>query len=438
MTSAELIIIGAGPGGYETAARAAASGLDVIIIERDNLGGTCLNRGCIPTKTLCASADTVESVRHAGEFGIITTPPRVDFNTVMTRKDEIVNQLRQGVEMALKGVTIVKGQASITAAHTVMVGQEEYSAPRIIIATGSAPAIPPIVGSELAVTSDGLLEMTNIPSSLIIIGGGVIGMEFASVFRSFGAEVTVIEYCREIIPALDSEVAKRLRTALKKRGINIITSAAVKEIRETNGCLAVEYDEKGKSRTAEAAVVAIATGRKAVIPDGFTEAGGMIDSRGFITVDETYATNLDGIYAIGDVNGLCMLAHAATAQGLKFLGENVNTDVIPSAIFTHPECGAVGLTEDQCKATNRDYVVGKSTFRANGKAVTAGETEGMVKVIADCVTGKILGCHICGAEAAILIQEVALAMSAGLTCADLKATVHPHPTLSEAVLAAIP
>lgn len=438
MKECDLIIIGAGPGGYETAARAAATGLKVVLIERDKLGGTCLNRGCIPTKALCASADTVEKVRRAGEYGVTTSEPHVDFGVVMNRKDEIVNQLRQGVEMTLKGVEIVNGEAVITPEHTVTVGSEEYSAPKVIIATGSEPAVPPVSGAGLAITSDGLLELTEIPKSLVIIGGGVIGMEFASVFRSFGAEVTVMEYCREIIPALDAEVAKRLRTALKKRGITIITSAAVQAISETDGGLSVAYEEKGKERTLNAETVVIATGRKAVVPSGFTEAGGSVDGRGFIVTDDSYATNLPGFYAIGDVNGKCMLAHAATAQGLRLLGENINADVIPSAVFTHPECSSVGITEEQCKAGNIGYKVGKSTFRANGKAVTAGDTDGMVKVIADSLTDKIIGCHICGPEAAVLIQEVAVAMAARLTCADLKSTIHPHPTLSEAVLAAIP
>ncbi|MCM1519920.1 MAG: dihydrolipoyl dehydrogenase [Lachnoclostridium sp.] len=437
MTQADLIIIGAGPGGYETAARAVADGLKVVIIERDQPGGTCLNRGCIPTKTLFQSALTADTVCRAAEFGISCSAPAVDFPAVMRRKDEVVASLRQGVTAELKGAILIEGEARFNG-NVVEVNGESYSAPRIVIATGSAPARLNIPGAELALDSDALLSTSELPESIIIIGGGVIGMEFASILNALGVKVTVLEYCREIVPALDAEVAKRLRMTLRKGGIEITTSASVTSINNVEGKLSVNFTEKGKEKSAEAAMVLMATGRRAVIPEGFREAGGEVDSRGFIVTADDYATSIPGVYAIGDVNGKCMLAHAATAQGMSLLGHEMNTEVIPSVVFTMPECAMVGLTEQQSLDRGLNIVTGKSTFRANGKAVASGETDGMVKIIADADSGLILGCHICGSHAADLIQEATIAIASGMTAEGLRSVVHPHPTLSEALYAAIP
>lgn len=441
MKKSDLIIIGAGPGGYETAVEAAALGKKVTLIERDSLGGTCLNRGCIPTKALCRSAEIAMNFAHAADYGFTGASASIDFQAVMQRKDRIVAELREGVSTLLKDVDIVRGEARFKSPAVVEVDGVEYSAPEIIIATGSAPARLPVEGAELAMTSDEILALGALPKSLCVIGGGVIGMEFASVFAAFGVEVTVVEYCKEILPPFDSEIAKRLRMSLKRRGINIITGAEVKSIAPG---LTVSYAVKGKEKTVEAEAVMMAVGRRPVIPAGLAELGVKFN-RAAIAVDDDMTVVFDDgkapadvrIYAIGDVNGRCMLAHAATMQGKVALGLRKLTEVIPSAVFTVPECAMVGLTEEKCAELGRNVRIGKATFRANGKALTMGEPDGLVKFIADADTDEILGCHICGAHAADLIQEVATAMESRLPASAIATVVHAHPTLGEVVMASV-
>lgn len=438
----DLIVIGAGPGGYETAAEAAALGRKVALVERAELGGTCLNRGCIPTKALCRCAEVAMTVAESQEFGILSDAPVVNLPKVMERKEQILATLREGVGMVLKDVKIIKGEARFTSVSTVEVEGETLSAPEIIIATGSRPAALDIPGKELAMSSDEILSIDSLPKSLIIIGGGVIGMEFASIFAAFGVKVTVLEYCKEILPPFDAEIAKRLRTALKRRGIEIITSAQVTGIAPG---MTVSYEVKGKTKTAEAEQVLMAVGRRPVIPDGIEDLGVRIE-RGAIAVDDNMKvlfadgkTPADAIlYAIGDVNGRCMLAHAASMHGLVALGKAKLTDVIPAAVFTQPECAMVGLTEEKCSAEGREIKVGKAMFRANGKALAMGEPDGLVKIITDAATDELLGCHICGAHAADLVQEIATVMTAGLKVSAISEAVHAHPTLTEVVKAAIP
>lgn len=433
MITSDLLIIGAGPGGYETAARAAAKGLKVTLFERDLLGGTCLNRGCIPTKTLCHAAETAATIREAAEYSVGGTTSAIDFTKLMSRKNEVVSRLREGVGMTLAKVNVVNGEARFTAPHTVEANGESYTAPRIIIATGSAPSVPPIPGTEKSLNSDDLLSLSELPKSIIIIGGGVIGMEFASIFNALGSKVTVIEYCKEILPQFDKDIAKRLRTSLSAAGVTFFTSAEVKEVSDER---IVKFIHKGEEKVAEAEAVAIAIGRRPVLPEGLETAGIEVTRKG-ITVDTaTFETSAEGVYAIGDVNGICMLAHAASAQGIAVLGDNINLSVIPSAVFTMPEAAMVGMTEEQCKAAGTPYKVNKALFRANGKAVSMGQTEGIVKLITEAETGKILGCHILGPHAADLIHEPALAMSAGLPATAIAQTVHAHPTLAEVLAAA--
>ncbi|MCM1137072.1 MAG: dihydrolipoyl dehydrogenase [Muribaculum sp.] len=442
MEKFDLIIIGAGPGGYETAVDAALQGLSVTIIEKDKLGGTCLNRGCIPTKALCRSAEIASTIRNSAEFGIGGGDVTIDFPAVMDRKNKVVDELREGVSTLLKNVNVVNGIAKFNSADVVEVNGAKYTAPKIIIATGSKPASLSIPGEELAMSSDDILEMTSLPKSIIIIGGGVIGMEFASIYAALGAKVTVIEYCKEILPPFDAEIAKRLRMSLKRRGINIVTVAQVTEILPG---MVVKYQTKGKESQAEAEKVLMAVGRKPVVPEGLTDIGATFN-RGFISVDQDMRVQFeDGrqpkevtLCAIGDVNGKCMLAHAATAHGKIALGEYQNLDVIPSAVFTMPECAMVGMTEEQCAASGRNVKISKATFRANGKALTMGEPDGLVKVITDAESDEILGAHICGAHAADLIQEIATAKANGIKASAIKNTIHGHPTLSEVVKAAMP
>lgn len=439
----DLIIIGAGPGGYELAASAAAHGLTVGIAERDLLGGTCLNRGCIPTKALCRNAEVVNLMREAAQWGVTAGSITVDFATAMARKNEVVTQLRQGVDLLMKqpGITVLEGEAALVDAHTVDVAGTCHQAKHIVIATGSAPRGLPIAGADLCMTSDDILALDTLPPSLCIVGGGVIGMEFAAIFQSFGVEVTVIEYCKEILPPFDKDIAKRLKTVLAKRGIKVITSAAVKAVTQADNGLMVTYDAKGKEQSVTAHSVLMSVGRQPVLPAGLDTVGVTLGRRG-IEVDDHMRTNVESIYAIGDVNGRMMLAHAASAQGevalAHILGKpsGIRLDIVPSAVFTVPELSMVGLTEEQCTEREMNVLVKKSFFRSNGKAISMAEPDGLVKMIVDADTRKIVGCHICGAHAADLIQEVVMAMNADVTVDCLAEAIHGHPTLTEVVLAA--
>ncbi len=418
----DCIIIGGGPAGYEAAAIAANRGDKVLLVERDKLGGTCLNRGCIPTKSFCRSAEVAMDAAEASAFGIMLPEGgiKADMAAVVARKNAIVDQLREGVSMVVANAETLHGEASFVSSHEISVGGSVYSAPKIVIASGSEAARLPIPGAELAVTSTELLDATALPESLAIIGGGVIGMEFASVFSALGSEVTVIEYCKEILPPFDKDIAKRLRTTLQRRGVKFHLSAEVMSVEPTHGVLKqVNFSAKGKVQGVEAETVLMAVGR-----------------RGF-TVDSRFETNIPGVFAVGDCNGICQLAHAASAQAAVVMGEEMDISVIPSAVFTVPECGMVGLTEEQCKEQGIGYSVGKSFFRANGKAMTMGETDGMVKIITDNSSGLIIGCHICGPHAADLTAEAALAMSARIPAKAVTATIHSHPSLSEALQAAL-
>lgn len=434
----DIIIIGAGPGGYETAARAVATGKKVTLIERGHLGGTCLNRGCIPTKALCRSAEVADTIASAAEYGIGAQAPAVDYAAVAARKDAVVSSLREGVAQVLKDVEVVTGEARFISPTEVAVGDAVYSAPVIIVATGSKPARINIPGAEHALTSDEFLELTSLPESVTVIGGGVIGLEFASVLKSFGVDVTVIEGTPEILPPFDAEIAKRLRMALKRRKINVITDAVVKEITPYGG---VVYTAKGKEKTVQSAMVLMSVGRRPVIPDGLVEAGAPLTDRGFLKVDSDMVLMRHGdatVYAIGDVNGLCMLAHAATAQGEIALGIRRTLGPVPSAVFTRPECAMVGLTDRECEQQGLNVKIGRSTFQANGKARAMGEPDGMVKTIVSAEDGRLLGCHVVGPHASDLIAEATLAITARLGADSIREAIHTHPTLSEVLPAAIP
>ncbi len=428
MISADLIIIGGGPGGYETAIEAAAAGLDVILFERGEVGGTCLNRGCIPTKALCRSAEVLDTVKDAATYGVDVTGFTPDYSRAHKRMEEVVTMLRDGVAASLAKVNVINAEATLNADRRVEAAGETYEAPRIIIATGSKPAALPIPGADLAMTSDDLLKLDTLPAGICIIGGGVIGMEFASILNSFGVAVTVVEYCKEILPPFDTDIAKRLRSQLSRKGIKFILGAAVTSIAPG---MTVTYNGKKGEATIEAEAVLMATGRRPVFPDGLEEAGVDFTPKGIITADDM-STTAPGIYAIGDVNGRCMLAHAATAQGRVVLGEKIDLDVIPSAVFTHPEVAMVGLT--QAQAIDRyDAVEVKSImYGTSGKAVAMGEPMGLVKML--IVKDKVVGCSILGAHASDLIQEAALAMAAGLSVDAIADTVHAHPTLCELMM----
>lgn len=428
----DLIIIGSGPGGYQAAAYAAKNGLKVVIIEERHAGGTCLNEGCIPTKTLCHEVDVLETLKT------VMPSSKVDYSHVNQRLEEVIGQLRSGVEqlMTMPGITMVKGHAAFKDAHTVCVGDEEYSASKIIIATGSKPKMPPHADIDMNVvsTSTEMLQLNHVPESIAIVGAGVIGMEFASIFNSFGSKVTVIEFLKECLPAVDSDVAKRLRKQLEKRGISFSMQSAVKRI-STEG---VVFERKGKEDTVSAEIVLVATGRMPNTEGLNLEAAGVEYSPKGITTDDRMHTNVEGIYAIGDVNGRQMLAHAATMQGYMVVNEilgkqsGICLDIMPAAIFTRPEAACVGVSEDFCKEKGMEYTCRKAFFRSNGKALSMNETEGMLKIIADN-NGKIIGCHCFGPHSADIVQEISVLMCRETTISQLADMVHIHPTLGEII-----
>lgn len=436
MIQTDLIIIGSGPGGYQAARYAAQQGLKVVIVENSHAGGTCLNCGCIPTKTFAHEAELLRNPLLTDEDRL-----RWNFNTLLERKQAIVEQLRKGVETILQhpSITFVKGFGRLSGIHSVTVGDEEFTAKNIIIATGSHAKLPPVDGinDPSVMTSTELLSCSSIPKQLCIIGAGVIGMEFASAFNAFGCKVTVVEYMKECLPTIDGDIAKRLRKSLEKQGVTFIMQAGVSSIQ--NGT--VTYEKKGKQATVVADSVLVATGRAANTDNMGLEGVGVEFNRQGIVVDDNMQTNIPGIYAIGDVNGKMMLAHAATFQGYRaihhILGKDdlINFDIMPAAIFTYPEAASVGISEENAKQAGLDYSCGKGFYRANGKALSMGETEGLLKLIAD-KDGKIIGCHVFGVHAADLVQEVTSLMNKNATVEDLKNIIHIHPTVGEILLSA--
>lgn len=436
MTPCDLIIIGGGPGGYPAAQIAAAEGLNVVLIERDRLGGTCLNRGCIPTKAMTRVAEVAMTVTDAADYGVETVgcPVSIDYQRATRHRDEVVTAMREGLASTMANVNIVIGEAVVdsTEPPTVTAAGTTFTAPRLIVATGASPARLPIEGADLALTSDDLTTGSTLPESLVVIGGGVIGLEFASIFNALGSKVTIVEFLPEILPPCDAEIAKRLRTALKRRGIDIITDAAVTALRPG---MEIDYQRRGKTATLQAEAVLMAIGRRAVVPRGLNVE---LNHNGSIKVDpETFETSAKGVYAVGDVNGICQLAHAATAQAERVMGREIDLSVIPSAVFTSPEVAMVGKTEKQALESGHDITVGKAMFRSNGKAQAMGETDGLVKVIVDRDNDLLLGAFIVGPHAADLIEELSLAMSSRLPVREILSSVHAHPTLSETVTAAL-
>ena len=450
-----IIVIGAGPGGYETALLAAKRGVEVVLVESGHVGGTCLNEGCIPTKSFCRNAEVLDGLREAGSFGIAGLEYSFDFSSVVTRKNAVVEQLRVGVEGLLghKLITLVRGKASFKDPHTVTVipsGEEEspkeYTADYIIIATGSVSASLPIPGADLPgiLTSKEILDIEEVPKRLCVIGGGVIGLEFASVFRSFGSEVTVLEYCKDILPRFDTDLAKRLKQSLGKRGIDINTQAQVTEVVLSGTEYRVAYTRKGREESVVADKVLLAVGRKANVGSlNLSDIGVEFTPRGILVDEKTMQTSIPHIYAVGDINGKMMLAHAATFQGIVALDHimgvenHIDLNVMPAAVFTSPEAASVGMTEDECKEKGIPVRCLKSFFRANGKAVAMGETDGFCKVVASAESGRVLGCHLFGPHASDIVQEACALISRKASVEDFKEVIHTHPTLTEVLQSAI-
>lgn len=449
MQEFDLVVIGAGPGGYETAL-AAAPHMRVALVEKDELGGTCLNRGCIPTKSLLHAAELLEAIRGSEIFGIRAGEAMYDFATVHARKDQVIGQLRGGIaqRMKQKKVTVIRGTASVRDAHTVLVrGAEEalLKTERILIATGSRPALPPIPGITLphVETSDTLLEKKDcVYPRLLIIGGGVIGVEFASVFSALGSGITIVEALPRIVANMDREISQSLKMLLKKRGMRILCDTRVEEIREADGglcCVCVSGEER---QEIAADGILVCTGRKPFTDVLFADGFSVAEDRGRITVDEHFGTSCPGVYAIGDVTGGMMLAHAATAQGrcalAHMLGQTPPVSLtVPACIYTSPEIAAVGLTLEEARDRGLAADSRKYPMSANGKSLLSQQERGFIKVVFEKESHRLLGAHLMCARASDLISEMTQAIVRGSTLEELAAVIRPHPTFSEGITEAV-
>ena len=470
----DLVVIGAGPGGYEAAVEGVQKGMKVALVENRELGGTCLNRGCIPAKTILHTAELYHELQSGPSIGLTAREPVIDMEMVQKRKDEVLEQLRKGIASLMKTnrISVFYGTGTILDREHVKValsgektGEKAEEQPdgqkqdqvvletgHILIATGSVPACPPIPGSSLpgVVTSDGLLDKKDLFEHLIIIGGGVIGMEFASVYSSLGHGVTVIEALDRILPTMDKEIAQNLKMIMKKRNVDIHTGAKVEEILRTEdgAGLICRYVEKDKPCEARADGILIAAGRRAytgglITDESSQEVKDMAMERGRIVTDETYETSVPGIYAIGDVTGGIQLAHAATAQGRNAVahmaGENmvIRTDIVPSCVYTNPEIGCVGISADEAKARGMEAVTKKYIMSANGKSILSQQERGFIKVVADSGSHRILGAQMMCARATDMISQFAVAMANELTLEDMAKVIFPHPTFSEGILEAV-
>ncbi|HWR09109.1 dihydrolipoyl dehydrogenase [Sporomusa sp.] len=446
----DVAVIGGGPGGYVAAIRAAQLGGKVLLIEKEAMGGVCLNRGCIPTKTLLKSAEKWEDLKRSPEFGLKAEGIGFDFGAILARKNAVVAQLRGGIEQLVKsnGIDVVRGAAVLTGPNRLEVDirgsgkKETFEARKIIIATGSVPSSIPVPGRDLpgVITSDELLELDQVPRSMLVIGAGVVGIEFTAIMRSFGCEVTIVEMLPSILPSVDSDLVKRLGLILRKLGIKTLVGARVTAFAAAEDGVAVTVDTGKDIQEFHIEKVLIATGRRPVLEGLGLEAAGIAHDRSGIVVNERMETSIAGIYAIGDVTGRSMLAHVASTAGMVAaenamgLSSLMEYNAVPACIFTTPEIATVGLTEQEALDGGYAVKVSKFNFAANGKAVSMGESDGLVKIVADANSGKVLGMHILGPHASDLIMEGALAIRNNLTARDIAHTIHPHPTLAETVM----
>ncbi len=448
MANYDLIVIGAGPGGYVCAIRAAQLGLNVACVEgRETLGGTCLNVGCIPSKALLHATHSLHEATHNfAAMGLTGPAPKVDWARMLAYKDEVIGQNTKGIEFLFKKnrVTWIKGWAALPAAGQVRVGDDIHTATSIVIATGSesAPLTGVDVDEKTIVSSTGALTLGKIPKSMVVIGGGVIGLEMGSVYARLGTAVTVVEYLDRIVPGADGEVAKTFQRMLQKQGLTFILGAAVQSATAGKTAAKVTYKlRKDDSEAALAAeVVLLATGRRPFVDGlGLAALGVEFTPRGQVQTDRHYRTTIDGLYAIGDAIVGPMLAHKAEDEGMAVAeiiagkAGHVNYGVIPGVIYTWPEVASVGETEETLKEAGRAYKVGRFSFMGNGRAKANFAGDGFVKLLADAATDRILGCHIIGPMAGDLIHEVCVAMEFGAAAEDLARTCHAHPTYSEAV-----
>jgi dihydrolipoamide dehydrogenase len=446
----DVIIVGGGPAGYVCAIRAAQLGLATAVVERDKLGGVCVNIGCIPTKALLHSAYVANLVAHdAQELGIDVASVKTDYGVAMRRSRKVSEQNSKGVEFLMKKhkVTVLKGTGVLARNRTVRVGKDEYQARKaVIIATGSRVKGLPQIGLEIdkttVISSDEALFLEKPPASMVIVGAGAVGCEFADIFNAFGTKVTLIEALPRILPLEDPESSDALTKSYKKRGITVTAGVKVKKANVRKDKVSLEIESNGKTETVEAEKVLMAAGR-AVNTEGLglQESGVQLDQRGFVKVNlATLETTAQGVYAIGDVAGPPMLAHKGSREGVvvaeRIAGHHpqaIKYDNVPSVTYCHPEVASIGLNEDQAKEKKLDYQVGRFPFSANGRARTSNETEGFVKIIKDKKYGEILGAHIVGSHASEIIHELAVARENEYTVEEVDLAIHAHPTLSEAI-----
>ena len=444
----KIIVIGAGPGGYIAAIRAAQLGAEVTIIEKSEVGGTCLNVGCIPTKTLLASVEVLSSIKEAAKFGINVGEAVPDLSRMMSRKDKVVGQLRKGIEYLLKNkkIVLIKGSGKILEPGKVEVvkddgSREELSADKIIIATGSESAKPSLFpfDGEKVITSKEALSLEKIPESLLIVGAGAIGVEFGCIFAALGTRVTIVEMLPQVLPTEDAEIARELEKQLKRKRIKVHTGTKIEKVESLK--LKVE-SELSSGEKVETEKVLVAVGRKLNSENLGLEEAGIKTEKGRIVVNEKLETNIAGIYAIGDVAGGILLAHKASTEGI-IAAENASGQdsvmdyrAVPGCIFTLPEVASVGLTEQKAEEARQEIRIGKFPFRALGKAQAVGQVEGMVKIVADAESDEILGIHIIGPHATDLIAEGVLAIKAEVTAEELGNIIHAHPTLAEGIMEA--
>ena len=449
--SYDVIVLGSGPGGYVAAIRASQLGLKTAVVEREALGGICLNWGCIPTKALLKNAEIYDHLMHGAEWGIKADNITIDFDRVIKRSRGVADRMSSGIDFLMKKnkVTPIIGTAKLLKGNKVEVtkkdGKDVVEAKHIIIATGArARSLPNVtIDGEKIITSKEAMFLKEIPKSLAVVGAGAIGIEFAYFYAVLGTKVTVIEYMDTILPVEDRECSAVVMKSLKKRGVNIITGAAVKSVEKTAKGTKVTYEIQGKAETVEADKTLMAVGVTGNIENIGLEDLKVETAKGAIKVDKDYKTNVPGIYAIGDVNGPPWLAHVASAEGVHCVeaiaGKKphpIDYSNIPGCTYCQPQIASVGLTEDKCKEQKLDYKVGKFPFIASGKAVAAGEPDGMVKIIFGKKYGEILGAHIVGSEATEMIAELTLAKAMEGTMEDIHHTIHAHPTFSEAIMEA--
>lgn len=454
MKEYQLIVIGAGPGGYEAAIRAAQLGLTTALIERRDVGGTCLNRGCIPTKAMLHSAQLYREAANFELFGLHTENTSFDWAKVHQRKNDVVVKLRTGIEQLIKAnkIDFFNNSASVLGKNDVQLDQGEViRGENILIATGSVPARPPIPGLDLpnVVTSDELLDdphftqADSLAKEILIIGGGVIGVEFASVFSSFGCHVTIVEAMERILPTMDREISQSLNMVLKKRGVSIHTGAMVEKLEQDENGLVCHFTEKGKAQAVPAQQVLVAIGRRPNTQGLFAEGFEVACERGRIVTDENFRTSVDSIYAIGDVTSKIQLAHMASAQGIcavhTIAGQKPPIDLryVPGCIYTDPEIASVGITEDEAKQQGIPVKKGKFLMTGNGRSLIDEQERGFIKVLAHQETDVILGAQLMCSRATDIVAELATAIVNGLTCAQLAGVIRPHPTFCEGVTEAV-